>query len=302
MNRRNFSLIASYNPRQFFPRVDDKLLTKRLADEHEIPVPHLHFALTQQHQVRDIIPHIQQLGGFAIKPAKGSGGKGIVVISHYEQEKFYKPSGLSIDEIEIKRHLSNILAGLYSLGGATDTIIIEDLIKMDPIFEGYSFQGIPDIRVIVFRGYPVMAMLRLATQASDGKANLHQGAVGVGLEISTGKCLNAIQFGKRITHHPDTLNDLHSLQIPEWDTLLVLASRCSEMTGLGYLGVDIVLDQKRGPLLLELNARPGLAIQIANGTGLLPRIEKIEQIKKPHVSPELRVRDAQRFFATPLTP
>jgi alpha-L-glutamate ligase-like protein len=282
--------------------VDDKLLTKRLADEHEIPVPHLHFALTQQHQVRDIIPHIQQLGGFAIKPAKGSGGKGIVVISHYEQEKFYKPSGLSIDEIEIKRHLSNILAGLYSLGGATDTIIIEDLIKMDPIFEGYSFQGIPDIRVIVFRGYPVMAMLRLATQASDGKANLHQGAVGVGLEISTGKCLNAIQFGKRITHHPDTLNDLHSLQIPEWDTLLVLASRCSEMTGLGYLGVDIVLDQKRGPLLLELNARPGLAIQIANGTGLLPRIEKIEQIKKPHVSPELRVRDAQRFFATPLTP
>ena len=46
--------------------------------------------------------------------------------------------------------------------------------------------------------------------------------------------------------------------------------------GLGYIGVDIVVDVNEGPMLLEANARPGLAIQIANGRGLLPRLEAID--------------------------
>jgi D-alanine-D-alanine ligase-like ATP-grasp enzyme len=51
----------------------------------------------------------------------------------------------------------------------------------------------------------------------------------------------------------------------------------SRAVGLGYLGADIVLDHRQGPLLLEANARPGLAIQIANGQGLLPCFAKAEQ-------------------------
>ena len=58
------------------------------------------------------------------------------------------------------------------------------------------YEGVPDIRIVVFNGYPVMAMLRLATHASDGKANLHQGAVGVGLALDSGRCLNAVQYGR----------------------------------------------------------------------------------------------------------
>ena len=46
---------------------------------------------------------------------------------------------------------------------------------------------------------------------------------------------------------------------------------------MGYLGVDIVLDRKQGPMLLEANARPGLAIQIANGQGLIPRFEAVDR-------------------------
>src|SRR5690606_15402177 len=104
---------------------------------------------------------------------------------------FVKPSGAVLSLTDLKRHLSNILAGLYSLGGSPDIAIIEDLIEADDRFDRYSYQGVPDIRIVVFKGYPIMAMLRLATRASDGKANLHQGAVGVGLDIATGRCLNA---------------------------------------------------------------------------------------------------------------
>lgn len=46
------------------------------------------------------------------------------------------------------------------------------------------------------------------------------------------------------------------------------AARCDEAPGLNYLGVDVVLDEERGPLVMEVNARPGLEIQNVSGFGL----------------------------------
>ncbi|MDY0164462.1 alpha-L-glutamate ligase-like protein [Desulfobotulus sp.] len=296
MNRRNAQFIAPYNPRHLYPLVDNKLKTKRLAQLFDIPTPTLRFVLTAQHEIKHVRRQLQGLEGFAIKPAKGSGGKGILVISRCLENSFVKTSGKRLAEADVQRHLSNILAGLYSLGGTPDTVLVEDLIRMDPLFDGYSYQGIPDIRVIVFQGYPVMGMLRLATEASDGKANLHQGAVGVGLDLATGRGLRALQFGQPVTLHPDTRNPLDNIRIPDWEKLLILASRCHEMTGLGYIGADIVLDKNRGPLLLELNARPGLAIQMTNGEGLLLRLRKIETLAGVPRSPEERVSCAMKLF------
>ncbi len=170
------------------------------------------------------------------------------------------------------------MAGLYSLGGKPDTAIVESLIQPDDVFSDFSYEGVPDIRVIIFKGFPVMAMMRLSTAESDGKANLHQGAVGVGLDIATGRALRAVQHGMPVNEHPDTKVALSKLEVPQWRTLLELASGCYEMTGLGYLGADMVLDRERGPLLLELNARPGLAIQVANGRGLVDRLRSVESL------------------------
>ncbi len=154
--------------------------------------------------------------------------------------------------------------------------MVESLIRFDDRFADYTFEGVPDIRVIVFRGYPVMAMMRLSTAVSDGKANLHQGAVGVGLDISEGRALFAVQFNRPVDRHPDTGRSLDDLVVPGWPTLLNLAASAYEMTGLGYIGADLVIDKRFGPTLLELNARPGLAIQMANGEGLGARLELIE--------------------------
>jgi glutathione synthase/RimK-type ligase-like ATP-grasp enzyme len=63
------------------------------------------------------------------------------------------------------------------------------------------------------------------------------------------------------------------------------------MVELGYLGVDIVLTPDKGPILLELNARPGLGIQIANLAGLVPRLEKI----RPQASKNLLARERVDF-------
>jgi alpha-L-glutamate ligase-like protein len=298
MNCRNRDFIGSYNSRHLFPLVDDKLKTKLLAEEYELATPRLFFVVREQHEIASIEKKLAGLDGFAVKPAKGSGGKGILVIIGRREDKFIKSSGVEITIEDIRRHMSNTLAGLYSLGGKSDMVIVEDLIQFDDSFTGYSHEGVPDIRIIVFKGYPVMAMLRLATHASDGKANLHQGAVGVGLDIATGRALRAVQFSKPVVLHPDTQRPLNEIAIANWRDMLLLASRCFDMTGLGYIGTDIVLDKVRGAQLLELNARPGLSIQVANGRGLLPRLRHIETLKaRAHRTSEQRVDYAMQTFS-----
>ena len=155
--------------------------------------------------------------------------------------------------------------------------MIEYRVETDPFFAPIAFQGVPDIRVLVYQGYPVMAMVRLPTRRSRGKANLHQGAVGVGIRIATGRTLVGVLGNDVVHEHPDTGEPIGRLdEIPQWDQCLALAARCYELTGLGYLGADIVLDRYRGPMILELNARPGLNIQIANRTGLQNRLALVD--------------------------
>lgn len=298
MNRRNFSYIGRYNDRRLYPNVDDKLKTKQLGIEHGIAVPDLISTVRYQHDVAHVFDTLEQHKGFCIKPAKGSGGKGILVILSKDDKGYRKASGDYVSKDDIVRHISNILAGLFSLGGSADVAVVEALIEFDPMFEGLSHEGVPDIRMIVFKGYPVMSMLRLATHASDGKANLHQGAVGVGLDICSGQSVAAVQYNQPIGTHPDTGKSLSDIKIDNWNSLLTLSSGCYEMSELGFLGVDIVLDKQLGPLVLELNARPGLAIQIANQSGMLPRLQTIEALDTKRASSiEQRIEFVKREFS-----
>ncbi|MDH3644958.1 MAG: alpha-L-glutamate ligase-like protein [Gammaproteobacteria bacterium] len=297
MNRRNVAYIGRYNERERYPLVDDKLKTKLIAHNAGVHVPKLLHVVSAQHEIEDIEAKLEPLSEFVIKPAQGSGGKGILVIESKDDEGFIKSSGERITLNTVKRHLSNIISGLHSLGGRYDVAIIESLVKVSALFKNVSYEGVPDIRLIVFQGYPVMGMLRLATTASDGKANLHQGAVGVGLDIGTGMSVAAVQSNRVVKTHPDTGEDLTRLAVPNWRQLLILAAQCFEVTQLGYLGCDIVIDENRGPLLLELNARPGLSIQIANDAGLLPRLRHIEELESFAPTVEDRVDYAMQTFS-----
>jgi hypothetical protein len=50
----------------------------------------------------------------------------------------------------------------------------------------------------------------------------------------------------------------------------------------------MVLDADLGPLVLELNARPGLAIQIANGRGLRGTLDAIDKADLANLDPAAR--------------
>ena len=302
INRRNAGYVLQYNPRKFYPRVDDKLLTKKLAIAAGLPVPDLYAVVREDHEIADLHAHLAGCDdGFVVKPAHGSGGDGILVIAGRKGESYRRASGHLMPREEFEHHLSNGLSGLFSLGGQPDHLLVEYCVQFDPVFEKVSYKGVPDIRIIVFLGYPVMAMIRLPTRLSDGKANLHQGAIGVGIDLPTGTTRRGVFGTEVVREHPDTERPLVGLSIPHWDALLEMASRCYELSGLGYVGVDFVLDRDRGPMILELNARPGLAIQIANGNGLAHRLGKVERLQQRgevSADPAQRVQFALAEFPT----
>lgn len=298
LNKRNADYIMGYNQRHFYPLVDNKITTKTLAIEHGIPVPELYGHIELDHQSRQLKTLLEQYQQFVIKPARGSGGNGIMVVTGKTSSgQFRKSNDTMIGLPEIKHHISNILSGMYSLAGDTDSAIIEYCVQFDPCFQTVSYKGVPDIRLIVFRGIPLFAMVRLPTRFSDGRANLHQGAVGAGIHMNSGLTTGAVFQSQRVEIHPDTGASLMGLQIPQWESILQMGAKCYDLAPLGYLGVDIVLDKNRGPLMLELNARPGLAIQIANKQGLAPIINYARQLGTVPKSAEKRVKLGQDIYS-----
>jgi alpha-L-glutamate ligase-like protein len=276
LNARNGDYVMRLNPRSAYPLVDDKVRCKEVLQALDMPVPGLIGVLRRSGDSSHFTEILAGKTQFVIKPANGSGGDGILVIVGSRGGKFLAIDGRLWDEDELAHHFTNVISGLYSLGGQPDYAMLEELVAFDPVFDRIAFQGVPDIRIIVYRGVPVMAMVRLPTRGSHGKANLHQGAIGAGISIATGATTKAVLGNQHVGEHVDTGATLTAFTVPCWEQMLTMAAGCYQAVGLGYLGADIVLDRDRGPLILELNARPGLNIQIANGDGLRRRLELVD--------------------------
>lgn len=233
---------------------------------------------------------------FAIKPAKGGGGGGIIVIKNKlkKQNVWVTNSKEKYTLEDLKLHILDILEGAYTRS-IPDAAFIQEYIGKHKRFNKLAFRGTPDIRVIVFNKVPVMAMLRLPTKESGGKANVHQGAVAVGIDIATGITTKADWHGNSVKHAPDTGAKLSGVKLPSWNRILEIASKCAELPGLGYLGVDLVLIPENGPTVLEVNSQPGLQIQLANMAGLKKRLERVEDLDVD--SAEQAVKIAKALFA-----
>jgi alpha-L-glutamate ligase-like protein len=276
MNRRNAACILDHNPRALYPLVDDKLRMRDLCVRIGVPTPEVYVAVRCQAMLRDLPKLLGQRDDFVIKPNRGSAGRGVLVVTGRDGSNYVRHNGEPLRPEQLRQHISDVLSGMYSLGGRPDEAIIQQRVRLHPAFEPLSYKGIPDIRVVLYRNRPAMAMLRLPTRASGGRANLHQGGIGAGVDLDSGRTIHAVARNRLVARHPDTGVSVLGMQVPHWDEVLRMSVRVAEEVGLGYIGVDLVVDAEEGPMLLEANARPGLAIQIANGAGLIPRLAEID--------------------------
>jgi alpha-L-glutamate ligase-like protein len=277
MNRRN-RLIKEYNPSHLNPELD-KASMKRTFHGSGVPTPETYAIVESLNELEKVDELLDSRDEFVIKPASGYGGEGIIVVTgrtdngHFETSK-----GIQTPE-QLRSHVRSIVEGQYDPMGLEGEALIEGLIHPDDHLLSIAGQGVPDIRVIVFKGFPIMSMTRLPTEESDGAANLHMGAVGVGLGIANGRALGGYQStNKWFDEHPDTGVDLESFNIPNWPAVLSTAVKAAAVSRLGYTGVDIVIDEEHGPMVLEINARPGLGIQNSTFNGLLERTSFIEAL------------------------
>ena len=282
MNARNLDYIRPYNRKKAKRLADDKILSKRVLKKGGIPVPGL-IAKIRTVEELDNFDWSKLPAGFALKPNRGYGGGGILVVYGKKKNRentWIKADGSVITIEDLQAHIRNILDGAFSLANIPDSAFFEERLTLLKLFKPYAYKGIPDIRVIVFNKIPVMAMLRLPTKESGGKANLQQGGIGVGIDLATGVTTTAVLGkGKIIDYVPGTRMLLSGIKIPYWKDILLLAVRAQEISGMGFLGADVAIDRERGPVFLEINARPGLSIQVANLSGLKERLERIKGLK-----------------------
>ncbi len=277
VNARSLDYLKPLNKRKGRRIANSKLLTKKYLTKAGLPTPGLLAVFKTPKKVEEF-NWLSLPDNFVLKPVSGLGGEGIVIIK--KKAKFagewYLMDDSIINTSDLKLRILDILAGRHSLHNLPDKAMIEERIKIAKVFRKYAFQGTPDIRVLVFNKVPVMAMLRLPTAQSKGKANLHQGAIGVGVDIATGVTTYGIHRDKFIKHIPGTKRKVNGLKLPHWNTILLLAAKSQEaVPWLGYLGVDIVFDKKHGPVILELNNQPGLEIQKANHSPLKGRLNRV---------------------------
>jgi len=294
LNARTQLYSYQYNTKQGKKIADSKIQTARILKVAEIPHPAIYKKFRSSSEVEEFdwnsLPD-----AFALKPSRGLGGEGIIVVKKRlaprspEQSRMGEVGWLTTQRqkvtiADLKLHTQDILEGAYSMGNVPDVAFIQEYVGRHKAFRKYAYRGTPDLRVIVFNKVPVMAMLRLPTKESHGRANLHQGAIGVGVDIATGITTKAIWNNKQIVYKPGTERKLRGIKIPGWSHILEMAVKAQIASGLGYLGVDVVLHPDKGPMVLELNAQPGLTIQLANVEGLKKRLERVA---------DLDVRDAE---------
>ena len=271
INQRNLELVYPSNSRKDFPLADDKTLTKEILTKHNIPCAETYEIIHTVGSIRDKWHGVHDLENMVIKPAKGSGGGGILLLRKIDDA--WHSGGIKISEQQVFQHLANIVFGVFSFG-SNDKAIIEERIIPHPFFKEIYPQGVSDFRIILYKDEPVMAMLRVPTDQSGGRANLHQKAIGIGIDIENGTLQYGFDSKTYLKAHPDTDFPFFECPIPAWEEILSVSIQTSKAFPLNYLGIDIVLNEQQRPLVMEINARPGIEIQNVNRKGLKEIIRK----------------------------
>jgi alpha-L-glutamate ligase-like protein len=276
-NARNLNYIKNYNTKIAKKLADSKLNTKEFLSANSVATPETIMTINNENTIDDSL-FDKLIPPFVVKPNWGFWGKWILIFTKISSSLDYITNDWQVfTKKELLSHFRAILDWFYSLSWNRDKVLIEKKIELDEEIELLWKYWLPDIRIIVFNMVPVMAMLRVPTEISNWKANIHAWACWVWIDIWTWKLTYITSYSKIIKSIPGVW-DVRWLKLPDWDKALALAVKSQQVTKIWYIWCDIVLDKVLWPLVLELNIRPWLEVQMANLSPLKNRLRKVEGI------------------------
>ena len=277
LNARVLDYIKEYNDSTAKKMADSKIKTKEFLSAKWVSVVDTLLVVSNLKELEKINLDDLKLP-FVVKPNAWFWGKWILIIDKKDASwNFVLNNWDVMTKKELLSHFQFILEWFFSLSWNRDKVIIEKKVILDSSIELLWKFWLPDLRVIVFNMVPVMAMFRIPTAESKWKANLHAWACWVWVDIATWKLTYITYKWKNVKSVP-WIWDVRWIELPNWEKVLETAVKVQQITKIWFLGCDIVLDKQDWPLLLEMNIRPGLSVQLANLAPLKTRLKKVSGV------------------------
>ncbi len=323
LNKRNIDYIKKLNPQKSIRLADNKYKTKLFLQQRWIPVPQTYAYIADRKQLLDFDFATLPSDVFVAKPNKWSKGKGVFILerlaefqppislswwnkfSDYISDFLYKdipyyPYGYRtkwsmFSDRSLKKKLVAILEWNYTLANRQDAVLVEEKLIPGAWFEQFCQYGLADIRVIVCNLVPVAAMLRIPTEQSGWVANLAQGGMACGIDITTWQ-IRTIATSDAIYYDnfPDEYKYLYKYIIPFWDDILLHSANTQYFVNMGYVWLDWIITAD-GPKLLEVNGKAWLEIQNIVWLPLQKVLDKIGDLEI--ATPQKWVEVARSLFA-----
>ena len=248
MNRRNSECILDLNPRSRFPQVDDKKRMRDLCRSIGVATPDLYAVVAAHSALRRLQGVLERRKDFVIKPSRGAGGRGVLVVVGRDGSAFMRHNGERLEMGDVSQHVSSIISGLFSFSRPMRRS--SSRVIGDPAFEQISYQGRRHSRDRL----PLRADYGHASataRLSGGRANLHQRHRRRSEPESANRTSGAAKPSDRAPprHRRGVIGFA-----PGWRQILDMAC-ASASDCFGYVGVDIVIDRNRGLLWKQRWAR-----------------------------------------------
>lgn len=198
----------------------------------------------------------------ALKPSRGQGGYGFVVLKYIEEEIFVNDRMLDKDGFnQFKKKLNGY--------------IVTEYVKQHKALDAVWHESVCTLRVVAlknrnkyFGGHLdiIVAYARFGTAASSGASNLSSRGVGIPYDFNTGQFgtefYQYLKFSKngefKFPCHPDSKVSLAGKVLPHWDIARdVIMSICDYLSSLEYFGFDLMVTDD-GVKMYEINTFPDL--------------------------------------------
>ncbi len=258
--------------------LDDKVAAKRVFAQLGARVPRTLAFVEEGGDVDAFISHVGNFDEFVLKPNHLAMGTGVLILRRVGGDRFVDPAGVKYGMLQLTSHVEYLL-DKPTKGAARVGVLLEERIRPEPGLNASNpfADTIVDLRLyLVYQTIP-FGKLRVPTVKSRGLGNTSQGAVGFHVD-DDGVIGVTTHMHRCAERHPDTGTRMVGERMPRWDEIREIAARISMHFEVPFHSVDLTIDDRGRPCVIECTRLPELCTFTWSGAQYL--VEYINQVER----------------------